>query len=150
VTGIPPAPAFDATTTAIVLALLSGLFAGRVAGQLIVVRWAPPWLPPMDQWYSGLLPYPRLLVSQLLILTGMAVAIGGLLSRAAWALGPYPGPGAVLVVVAYVYAGSMVVRYVVRMVRRPDQRWLGGCIPIVFHVILAGWLLVIGAFWRGA
>jgi hypothetical protein len=54
----------------------------------------------------------------------------------------------VLVVVADAYAASMVVRYIVRMARRPDQRWLGGCIPIVFHVVLASWLFVIGGFWR--
>ena len=31
----------------------------------------------------------------------------------------------------------MVVRYAVRMARRPDQRWTGGTIPIIFHVVLA-------------
>jgi len=31
----------------------------------------------------------------------------------------------------------MAARYVVRMKRRPDQRWLGGTIPIVFHTVVA-------------
>jgi hypothetical protein len=38
---------------------------------------------------------------------------------------------------SYLYAGAMVVRYTVRMARHPDQRWLGGTIPIVFHTIVA-------------
>ena len=37
---------------------LTVLLVGRVAGQLVVARCAPRWLPPMEQWQSGLLPYP--------------------------------------------------------------------------------------------
>jgi hypothetical protein len=40
----------------------------------------------------------------------------------------------------------MVVRYVVRMARRPGQRWFGGAIPIVFHIVLSSWLFVFGSF----
>lgn len=148
--GFPPASDLSVEGTAAALTVLSLLFLGRVVGQLLVVRYRPTWLPPMDQWYSGALAYPWLLLTQVVILAGMAAVIVGLVSGAPWAAGPYPSLGAVLVVVAYVYAGSMAVRYVVRMARRPDQRWLGGCIPIVFHVVLAVWLWVIGGLWRGA
>ena len=47
------------------------LFALRVAGQVIVVIFHPRWLPPMEQWYSGLMPYPYLLPVQILILALM-------------------------------------------------------------------------------
>jgi len=102
----------------------------------------------MEQWYSGLLSYPRLLATQVAILAGMTVLIVGLVGEARWAVGPYPALGTVLVVVAYGYAAAMGARYVVRMARRPDQRWLGGCIPIVFHVVLATWIWVIAGLWR--
>jgi hypothetical protein len=36
------------------------------------------------------------------------------------------------------------------MARRPDQRWLGGTIPIVFHIVLASWLFVLGSYLRSA
>ena len=147
--GIPPAPALSPGATAAVLAVLSVLFAGRVLGQVLVVTRHPTWLPPMEQWYSGLLPYPRLLATQIAILAGMTAVIVGLAAGAGWAAGPYPIPGAILVVVAYAYAAAMGVRYVVRMARRPDQRWLGGCIPIVFHVVLATWIWVLAGLWRG-
>ena len=149
-TGVPPAPALDAGTVAVVLAAIGGVFALRVVGQLLVVLRQPRWLPPMEQWYSGVLAYPALLASQLAILAAMAVIVLGLRAGAAWAIGPYPVVETVLVIVAYAYAAAMGVRYVVRMGRRPDQRWLGGCIPIVFHVVLASWLLVIGSLWRAA
>ena len=48
--------------------------------------------------------------------------------------------------VAFVYAGVMVVRYGVRMARRPAERWFGGAIPIVFHWVLAAYLVVFGTF----
>ena len=59
-----------------VLWICVGLFLLRVLGQLEVVLIAPAWLPPMEQWYSGLLPYPLLLPAQILILmlmTGLVV-----------------------------------------------------------------------------
>lgn len=146
---LPPAPALDPRTTAIILAVLSGLFIGRVIGQVLVVHGRAIWLPPMNQWYSGLLPYRQLLAIQIVICAGMAMVITGLLVEAPMIVGPYPAVGTALILVAYLYALAMAIRYVLRMTRYPDQRWLGGCIPIVFHVVLAMWILVLAALWRG-
>ena len=67
----------DPLQAAALLLILECLFALRVAGQLLVRLRAPAWLPPMDQWASGLVPYPLLLGIQVvtLILMG-AVALG--------------------------------------------------------------------------
>ena len=43
----------------------------------------------------------------------------------------------------------MAARYVVRMTRRPEARWFGGAIPIVFHLVLAAFLLTWGLYHRG-
>jgi hypothetical protein len=59
-------------TGASVLWILFSLFVGRVVGQLAVALDAAPFLPPMDEWQSGLLPYPLLLTSQLLLIAGLA------------------------------------------------------------------------------
>ena len=64
------------------LVALTALFAARVLGQALVAFLDVPLLPPMSAWYSGLLPYPILLPTQLLILyhvvTARAVvALGG-------------------------------------------------------------------------
>ena len=53
--------------------LCVGLFAARVIGQLETVLLEPHWLPDMDAWFSGLLPYPLLLPVQIGILMLMAV-----------------------------------------------------------------------------
>jgi hypothetical protein len=44
----------------------------------------------------------------------------------------------------------MLVRYVVRMRRRPEARWFGGTIPMVFHLVLATYLYALGSFHAGS
>lgn len=127
----------DPTALSYALWLCTVLLAGRVVGQIVVVLRAPRWLPPMEQWQSGLVPYPFLLSVQVVVLTLM-IWISIDFSRAAgfW-VAPHPRLGRVVLWWSYLYAGAMAVRYVVLMARRPDQRWFGGTIPIVFHTVVA-------------
>jgi hypothetical protein len=134
-------------TAALYLLLLTGLFVLRVGGQVYVARRAPRWLPPMDEW--NLMPYRLLLPIQLAfvaVMTTIAVGVGREREPLA---GPHPSFGAFLIGLAAAYAGSIVVRYAVRMRRRPEQRWFGGAIPIAFHLVLAAYLFTWGSFLRG-
>jgi hypothetical protein len=47
---------------------------------------------------------------------------------------------------SYVYVAAMIVRYVARMIERPDQRWFGGTIPIIFHCVVAAFLWTFGEY----
>jgi hypothetical protein len=140
------APVDDPRAAGLVLVLLTVLFLGRVASQVAVARRAPAWLPPMTHW--NLLPYRYLLPIQLVFLAVMGVVSVAFLdgSRDGLLTEPREAVGAAVVAASGVYAGAMAVRYVVRMRRRPDQRWFGGTIPIVFHWVLAAFLLVYGAY----
>ena len=128
-----------------VLWVLSGLFLGRVLGQVCVAFFDVTWLPPMSEWQSGLLPYPMLLAAQNIILAMMAVTNMGVQRER--------GPLAIVSIrsarvvrtFSYVYFLAMVLRYVLTMAFIPERRWLGGVIPIVFHVVLALYLLI----WSG-
>ena len=122
------------------------LLAGRVAGQLLVAWRAPKWLPPMEQWQSGLLDYPVLVAGQAAVLTLM-IWISVDFSRGAgfWTV-PRPRLGAAALWWSAVYFGGMIARYVIRMMRRPDQRWTGGTIPIVFHSIVATFQWTFGLY----
>jgi hypothetical protein len=51
-----------------VLATLLFLFCLRVFGQILVAFFNVSFLPPMEEWFSGLLPYPELLTAQILII----------------------------------------------------------------------------------
>lgn len=136
----------DPAPYAVALWILTLLFLARVVGQLVVVLLHPRWLPPMPQWYSGLLAYRYLLPVQLLILVIMSV-IGADFSRGeGFFVVRREAAGQWLVWYSGLYASAMVVRYFVWMKRRPDQRWLGGTIPIVFHFVLAGFLFVLGRY----
>jgi hypothetical protein len=132
-----------------ILWTLTVLLFGRVIGQLVVYFFAPRFLPPMAQWQSGLVPYPLLVAVQ-----GVVLALMGSISRdfsrgSGFWVAPHPQLGLVVLWWSYLYAGAMVVRYVRRMVRRPDQRWLGGTIPIIFHCVVAAFQWIFAAYHRG-
>jgi hypothetical protein len=136
--------------TAALLWLCTVLLFGRVIGQLVVAWRAPAWLPPMDQWQSGLLPYPVLVVAQAIVLTLMVwVSVDITRGDGFWLRRDVLRPELVAGF-AYLYFGAMVVRYVVRMARRPDQRWFGGTIPIIFHSLVAAFLWMVAAALRAS
>lgn len=127
----------DPAACAPLLWLFTVLLTARVIGQLIVLLARPRWLPPFEQWQSGLLPYPALLVSQVTVLTLMSWISVDFTRRSGFWVPPHPVLGRAAMWWACVYFSAMIVRYVIRMARRPDQRWLGGTIPIVFHSVVA-------------
>ena len=139
-----PAEQIDPRLAGYYLWLFSVLFLVRVAGQLVVRTYAPGWLPPTEQW--NLAPYHLLLPAQLVILGVMVWIDASFWDRSGPAVTPRPELGEAVLWFAGVYAAAMAVRYVVRMSRRPDQRWFGGTIPIVFHWVLASYLVVVGAY----
>jgi hypothetical protein len=91
----------------------------------------------MTDW--NLMPYPLLLPVQVVLLVVM-IAI------CARALRGSELPAAGGVALSFVYWAALAVRYAVRMARRPEQRWFGGTVPIVFHCVLAAFLFVLGSY----
>lgn len=128
---------------AVVLGALTLLFLGRVVGQLLAATGSARYLPPFEEWQSGLLPYPLLLVSQVVILLAMlwidvGVWRGKLLNRRRPLLGRW------LLVLSLLYAGAMAVRYLIAGHLNPSRRWWPpGSIPILFHLVLAGYLFTL-------
>jgi uncharacterized protein len=133
--------------TTFFLWLFTCLLVLRVVGQLIVVLRAPRWLPPMEQWQSGLLPYPVLFAGQIVVLTIMVwISMNVLRGRGIFIDPRRPDMGRAVIWFSSLYFGGMVVRYVIWMWRRPDQRWLGGTIPIIFHSFVAAFLFTFGLY----
>lgn len=126
--------------------LFTVLLFWRVVGQLVVAWSAPRWLPPMEQWQSGLLPYPVLLAGQVVVLTLMVwISIDFSRGAGVW-IEPRPRLGLAARLWSALYCAAMIARYIIRMVRRPDQRWLGGTIPIVFHIVVAAFQWTFGTY----
>ena len=131
---------------AVWLWLLLGLFCLRVIGQLVVALFSVTFLPPMEEWYSGLVPYGRLLAAQVLIVLVFGkICIDFTRGEGFFAIARR-GLGSALLTFGSLYLGVMVVRYVIRMSLYPQERWTGGSIPIFFHWILASFLLLVAHY----
>ena len=133
-----------ARKTAAYLLVFSLLFLLRVVGQLLVVLHAPRWLPPMNQWH--LMPYNLLLPSQIVFLGLMGWIVVSVFESVGPLARHNPAFGRFLIGFSFVYAGAMALRYAIRMYRRPGERWFGGTIPIVFHLVLAAFLFTWGRY----
>ena len=131
-----------ATPRALALAFLGGLFLLRVVGQVLTTYAEVSWLPTVEHWQSGLLPYPALLASQVVILGTMGAVIADVWRGQGRFVQPRPRLASVVRWFGSLYLASMVVRYVLLMALRPEWRWFGHSIPIVFHCVLATFLLV--------
>jgi putative CocE/NonD family hydrolase len=133
---------------AIGLSALLALFLLRVAAQLLIAFGFGGFLPPWEEWFSGLVPYPQLLASQIVI-----IAICGKICADFWrarglSVEPRRWLGSLLLVAGSVYLSVMVIRYAIRMALYPPERWTGGSIPIFFHWVLAGFILVLAVYHR--
>ena len=139
-----PAPARRATSAAALLWGCAALFASRVVGQLEALLVAPAWLPDMDAWYSGLMPYHFLLPAQIAILMLMAVVAwnrrvrGGQFARA------NPRAAEALRILAVIYFAVMAIRLAVNVNENGGDFWREGAIPVAFHWVLALFILVSG------
>ncbi len=108
---------------------------GRVLGQGLVAFFHVDFLPPMDAWYSGLIPYPMLLSIQIAIL-----AVQARVSRDLWRSSGYfavrrPRAGGWLCRFSYLYFAVILARFFLTSTHR---------IPIFFHWVLAAYVFLLG------
>ncbi len=133
---------------ATVLWILLALFCLRVVGQMLVAFLHVGFLPPMEEWYSGLMAYRWLLPSQFLIIFLYAKISIDFRRGRGFLVVPRRGLGTGLLIFGSLYFLVMIARYVIRMTLLPEGRWFGGTIPIFFHLVLASFLLVLGWYHR--
>jgi len=133
-----------------ILSLLTLLFALRVLGQALVAFFGVTWLPVMEQWFSGLIPYPALLIIQLLMLRLMIKVAAEIWRGKGFYAEARPHWSQFLRRFSAVYAAIMVLRYILTMILQPEMRWFGGAIPITFHFVLAAFIFVLGCYHRAA
>ena len=123
------------------------VFLGRILAQIFVGIYSPNYLPKMEMWYSGLLPYPFLLTYQMFMYTCMVIFNFCL----------YMGRGPLFSVlnddlsIYYIYFGAiyfslMIIRFVVHKLKEPGITWPRGSIPIFFHFFLALYIILLGSY----
>ena len=131
-------------STAALLWTCVALFAARVIGQLEVLLVEPTWLPDMEAWFSGLLPYPVLLPAQIAILMLMAVVAWNPRVRNGGFARSHPRTAGALRIFAGIYFLVMVIRLAVNLFDNGHDFWREGAIPVAFHWVLALFVLVSG------
>jgi hypothetical protein len=89
----------------------------------------------MERWYSGLLPYEYLLPSQILIIALMLKICADFTRLRGYFYEPKRFFARPWLIFGYVYLAAMLLRAVLVM-DRP--------IPIIFHWVLAAFILVVG------
>ena len=123
------------------LALLAALFVLRVLGQLVQVIQEVRFLPALEQWQGSSLPYPALLIAQILIIGLQVVCIQrvryGLIRPRLWKV-------RLLYWFGGVYLAMMTVRLLGDLTFFSNNDWLNKSIPAVFHGVLAAYVLVLG------
>lgn len=127
------------------LAVLASLFVFRIVAQLVTL-WLPvSFLPPFESWHSNVLPYPLLVLSQVLIL--------GLMLRATvrihtGRMSPQPETAKWFLIAGGVYGASMLARLALGLTALSESNWFSHWLPTLFHIVLASFLLVLGLFHR--
>jgi hypothetical protein len=132
------------------LSILTLLFFLRVLGQILVATETVDFLPPMEEWSSGLIPYPILLPIQMVMIGVMAKIVRDFAKGEGSFAIPRRREGIFLKWFSYLYFLSMVVRYLATMWLHPELRWFSGTIPIWFHMILAAFLYTLSHYYRQA
>jgi hypothetical protein len=117
---------------------LLALFVLRVAGQAMVAFAGVQWLPPMERWQSGLLPYELLLASQILIIVLMAQICVDFTRSRGFFVQPRRFFAVYWLGFGWIYLAGMLVRFAIQ----------GPTIPVFFHWILAGFVIAVGLWHR--
>lgn len=131
-----------------ILWVLLALFVLRVTGQAVVAFCDVGFLPPMNEWSSGLMPYEYLLPSQIAIIALMLKISADFNREAGYFVTPRRFFAVQWLYFGFIYLGVMVARYPITMVLHPEARWFGGTIPIFFHWVLAAFVIAVGLYHR--
>ncbi len=127
----------------IVMLLLSGLFALRVAAQLVQAIHEVPFLPSFEAWQGSATPYPVLLGFQAGILAVLVVVLWRVNTNS---ISPSSWMHQACFALGGVYLAVMTVRLVAGLTFWAEYAWFARSMPALFHIILASLILVFGHY----
>jgi hypothetical protein len=127
----------------VALSILLGLFCFRVLAQLLQRYLELPFLPPFDAWQSGAVPYGILLASQILVIVFYAWILQRIVARR---IKPNRLQGRLFFVTGLLYFLAMALRLAIGLTGLSGHHWFRSYLPILFHFVLAGYLIIVGNF----
>jgi hypothetical protein len=123
--------------------LLISMFVLRVIAQPSSLLISSRFLPPFESWHGGVLPYPMLLIIQVLILFWL---IRTTRQFAKGSIVPNRRLGTTVLILASIYFIAMLARLFLGMTVLSEHRWFASPLPAFFHLVLASFLLLYGHF----
>jgi ornithine lipid hydroxylase len=130
-------------TFVVLLTILLALFVFRVLAQFVQALVRVDFLPAFDAWQSGAIPYPALLIGQIVIIGACLVAIRKISDPKHK---PDPRAGKIFLALGAVYFFVMLLRLVAGFSFAAEHYWLGARLPAFFHLVLASFLLTLGFY----
>lgn len=125
------------------LFVLTVLFTFRVVAQLVQAWHHVEFLPPFEAWHSGALPYEWLVGVQGVILAVCLRIVGRVFKGT---IAPSRSKGKILFTLGSIYLITMCARLIVGLTIAPNHYWFGATLPIVFHLVLASFVILCGRF----
>ena len=127
------------------MSVLCALFGLRVLAQLMQAIYPVEWLPAFEAWQGGVLPYSVLLAGQLVLIGWMSYVLHEVRNRTVrarrwkylfcWIFGG-------------VYFVFMAFRWIAGMTFLAEDAWFSKTIPAFFHLVIAGFILLLGVHIR--
>ena len=130
----------------VAMSALCALFCLRVIAQLIQAIFPVGWIPPFEAWHGGALPYSVLLAVQLALIGWMSFVLTRVRNRTIRAR---RWKYAVCLVSGGVYFAVMAFRWIAGMTFLAEDAWFSKSIPAFFHLVIAGFILLLGVHIRG-
>ncbi len=128
----------------VVLTTVSLLFFLRIVAQLIQWLYPVGFLPQFDEWQSGVLPYPFLLFTQIVILFFLAKTI---IRHVKGSVKVGRRRGIIFLLIGCVYFLIMATRLFASIYFNKDDSWFfDGVLAAFFHVILSCFLITHGHY----
>ncbi|MEM9398737.1 MAG: hypothetical protein AAF984_00880 [Verrucomicrobiota bacterium] len=127
----------------VALTVLWGLFLFRVLAQLVQSLFPTSFLPAFDQWHSGTLPYPVLVIFQVVILL---VCLKVIIDFFQGKVSPLLLKGKLFALFGMGYFGVMIGRLLTGIIYPDAHSWFLVKIPTIFHLVLASFLIVMGHY----
>ncbi len=103
-------PSSETSRIAKLLWILTALFGLRVLGQVLVEFLHVDFLPPSKEWFSGIIPYPPLLASQILIIALQLKIDVDFTRQTGWSYRPSRRAGQWLLSLGTIYLTAMILR----------------------------------------
>ena len=125
------------------LGILLLIFCVHVGAQFIQFINPVSFLPPLEEWNSGNLPYEVMAVSQIIIIF---VLFGFVLRMASGRETPVRKSGQVYLIFGFAYLVLMIFKITEGITDGSSQSWFIAKIPSLFHLVLASFLILVGHY----